>query len=845
MQLSHELRVKGISWSGFESSPCILGGMRNRPVADYLKLIKRADFNAIRLPFAAHALLSNTQPPLCASQWDMQAFNRRYTKLSYVEMLKTFVADAADEGLLVMLDLHFLVENPGTLPNDGSLTAHDGHRTMERAWSILATELCDPKRFWNFFAADLRNEPHKAYWGAPLTGSEYKNVYLAGNRWDTYAAMLGNMIHQKCPRLLIAVEGVGHCLTPSGDVDCKTPSVTYHQNFKEGVATWWGENLQGVHRYPVKLNRPNKVVYSPHTYGPSVFNQPQFLNKNFPGNLPAIWDLQFGSIGKGSVAPLLVGEWGGKYHDVKDNNDKAVDSLDRQWHAAVVQYISEWFVAGSFYWCLNPESADTGGIIWDWGSMDLDMEKVALLQYLPSSYVPSNDAMLPPSPPPRPSPPPEPSPPPPPPAPKPPPPPPGPPPPHPSPPPPPPKPPPWSFPLVRVASGPKINTVPRSNLPSGDNVEPERGTLQQPLLPLGSLADVPDSFDTTRSPDQIVDRDISVRSTDHGSEGGSTDASKISSSDRLESADAWQKMMDEIKHKHATQQGEGLSSDSEPAPNVSRAQITDENGVLLGLAIFGIGGVIMTGLCGVAREMQRRTAKDTWILHSAADGDEESLKPPRLNFFSRWFKSQRMAEGPLTEGGHAGSSANCKNDSEEESEDDMTFVVTSRDDGERVEGGDQSEEHEYVREKFEEGSDSDEAIHADKASVARGCAPSFPHKSVPARSERQSVVSCCSHFAAVPPSELPGALEMTTENICREAEAQSSSQKAAGVLAALDQSSCRHEEVDENGSTVFLHSKSEVASVALNASPKHTSETNFCSNMSSAKSDFCHRYTFD
>ena len=47
-----------LSWSGFESLPCVLGGMRNRPVADYLQLIKKADFNAIRLPFAAHALLS-------------------------------------------------------------------------------------------------------------------------------------------------------------------------------------------------------------------------------------------------------------------------------------------------------------------------------------------------------------------------------------------------------------------------------------------------------------------------------------------------------------------------------------------------------------------------------------------------------------------------------------------------------------------------------------------------------------------------------------------------------------------------------------------------------------------
>ena len=47
------------------------------------------------------------------TQWDMEAFNKPYTKLSYTETLQTFVEDAAEYGLLVMLDLHHLVENAG------------------------------------------------------------------------------------------------------------------------------------------------------------------------------------------------------------------------------------------------------------------------------------------------------------------------------------------------------------------------------------------------------------------------------------------------------------------------------------------------------------------------------------------------------------------------------------------------------------------------------------------------------------------------------------------------------------------------------------------------------------
>ena len=34
---------------------------------------------------------------------------------------------------------------------------------------------------------------------------------------------------------------------------------------------FWGENFMGVRHAPVKLRDPTKLVYSPHTYGPAVF----------------------------------------------------------------------------------------------------------------------------------------------------------------------------------------------------------------------------------------------------------------------------------------------------------------------------------------------------------------------------------------------------------------------------------------------------------------------------------------------------------------------------------------------------------------------------------------------
>ena len=56
------------------------------------------------------------------------------------------------------------------------------------------------------------------------------------------------------------------------------------------------------------------MVYSPHTYGPSVYDQPQFSERGFPRNLGAIWDRQWGLVAKEGLAPVVVGEWGGRFH---------------------------------------------------------------------------------------------------------------------------------------------------------------------------------------------------------------------------------------------------------------------------------------------------------------------------------------------------------------------------------------------------------------------------------------------------------------------------------------------------------------------------------------------------
>lgn len=138
----------------------------------------------------------------------------------------------------------------------------------------------------------------------------------------------------------------------------------------QGDYYWWGGNLQGVADRPVELDRADKLVYSAHAYSPEVYEQPWFADPDYPANLPAIWDENFGYIHREGIAPVLVGEFGNRYEEVRD----------RQWLDAFAAYLAgDLDVDGRSdlragetgpswtYGAWNPNSGDTGAILaQDW-----------------------------------------------------------------------------------------------------------------------------------------------------------------------------------------------------------------------------------------------------------------------------------------------------------------------------------------------------------------------------------------------------------------------------------------------------------------------------------------------
>lgn len=332
--------IKGANWFGFEEKTFMLHGLWGDMTIEFaLNFLKSNGFNAIRMPYAVSSVLSNPIPHA-----DTVSSAPELIGKSMLDAMEYIIQKAGEQDILVMLDAHRLRPEDGI--DDLWYDELTSEQDAENAWKILASKFCNQ---WNVFAADIKNEPHGvAEWGTNTNKD-----------WRLAAERLGNSILNTCPRWLIFVEGV-------------------EKNIADNLSTtengWWGGKLQGVSKYPVRLQDDSKLVYSPHVYGPSVFAKDSFTATDFPQNLLPIWDQDFGNTPKQSGKPIVIGEWGGHFVH-----------KDTIWQKRITSYFIENNI-GNFYWCLNPNSGDTGGLLLDdWKTPA--QSKLDLLSSCPSTSV--------------------------------------------------------------------------------------------------------------------------------------------------------------------------------------------------------------------------------------------------------------------------------------------------------------------------------------------------------------------------------------------------------------------------------------------------------------------------
>jgi endoglucanase len=268
--------------------------------------------------------------------------NKDLQGLSSLQVMDKIISYMGTKGILVMLDMHSFA--PDAYASNGLwYDSTHSEAVVIQGWRNLVARY---KNVWNVFAIDIKNEPFQATWG---TGASTTDFNMAAQR-------IGNAVVNDT-NWLVFVEGTAN--SPNCVQGC-----------------FYGEDLQGVQTSPVVLSVPNRVVYSPHTYGPNVYNQPYFSDATFPNNMPPIWDAHFGFIKGLGASAVVTGEWGGS---TKDKNGI--------WLNAYVSYLKSKDMTDNFVWCLNPNSGDTGGLVGnDWITPDL--AKLNLLASLVST--PSN-----------------------------------------------------------------------------------------------------------------------------------------------------------------------------------------------------------------------------------------------------------------------------------------------------------------------------------------------------------------------------------------------------------------------------------------------------------------------
>jgi endoglucanase len=341
--------LTGANWFGFNASERVLHGLWSVNMDATLKAITARGINLLRVPISTQLLLE-WKAGAAATTGINNFVNPELEGKTSLQIFDAMLASSKKYGLKILLDVHSAeADNSGhvqPLWYKGAFTTQDFYD----GWTWVADRY---KNDDTIVAYDLKNEPH----GLPNAASGFAKWDNSTdlNNWKYAAQEVSRRILAINPNALIMIEGVEAYPMP-GKTYASTNPKDYYYN-------WWGGNLRGVKDFPVTVaGHQNKIMYSPHDYGPLVFNQSWF----FPGfNKQTlerdVWNDNWLYIHKQNISPLLIGEWGG----LLDN-----DGPNDTWMKAMRDLLIEYKMHHTF-WCINPNSGDTGGLLLnDWVSWD-------------------------------------------------------------------------------------------------------------------------------------------------------------------------------------------------------------------------------------------------------------------------------------------------------------------------------------------------------------------------------------------------------------------------------------------------------------------------------------------
>lgn len=397
----NQVWLTGANWFGFNCTENFPHGLWSADCDQLLSSVADHGVNCIRFPVSTELLVSwmNGTPlePVgltAANDAPYYVFNPDFCEADGSTMDSMGIFDVIMKkmkkyGIKAIIDVHSPAShNSGHNYNlwyyeasaadaDNMAVAADGTQMTTEMWIDSLVWLADKyKNDDTIIAYDLKNEPHgkRGYDGTTCPTSIAKwDDSTDENNWAYAATECGKAILEVNPYALILIEGVEQYPKTEKGYTYDTPDLwNAPADQSPWHGAWWGGNLRGVRDYPVNFGNETlnkQIVYSPHDYGPSVYAQTWF-DKDFTTQtlLDDYWYDTWAYINEEDIAPLLIGEWGG--HMDADKNQK--------WMELLREYMIENHINHTF-WCLNPNSGDTGGLL-DSSFTVWDDEKYALFE---------------------------------------------------------------------------------------------------------------------------------------------------------------------------------------------------------------------------------------------------------------------------------------------------------------------------------------------------------------------------------------------------------------------------------------------------------------------------------
>lgn len=420
-----ELFIGSVFWSEANEKRTI------KKTMDELK--SELTFNTIRLPIAPQTLDPNHPDGNYSTESPRIRNNdpEFYPYANAYDALVDFLKQADQNGLYVILGVHSCSNHIGW--RAGKLddappwvdSSRENYEYKKDNYTCASGEDAYDKTKWlqtirtmaqlpkkigvkNILGIDCFNEPWKYSWA----------------QWADLAKECYDVIAAEDDDIIAVIQGVSGGHEKPGQT---TIEVDPEPNGDREINPNWGENFYGMRDYGIKIPH-DRLCFSPHTYGPSVYVQKQHIDRTKPGcedvedeeaaknqcplivtksntqavaNMRKGWDQHFGFLHDQNFC-VIIGEFGGTKDWPKNEMEPeaattwaylgTTERYDWNWQNIFVDYLIDKKMTDFTYWSINPESGDTGGIYnhkytnankGGWGTWTgLDTEKVQMLNRL-------------------------------------------------------------------------------------------------------------------------------------------------------------------------------------------------------------------------------------------------------------------------------------------------------------------------------------------------------------------------------------------------------------------------------------------------------------------------------